>query len=110
MRYDEAIRQGDFLLIPLDTAAGECIPTEAVAEVREGGRAIVGRGEATGHHHAFVDPAVNIFGTATGRWLDVPQVATLVHEEHGALEVLPGQYVIIQERNFHSGMVKRVTD
>ena len=86
-------RQGDVLVryVPAGT-----IPAGARPIVRDRrGRVVLAEGEVTGHAHAVLEPGVEYLETGTGeaaeRWLRVQDTATLVHEEHAAHVLPPGE-------------------
>ncbi len=89
-------RQGDVLLI---TAAA--IPAEA-RKVR--GRMVLAEGEATGHAHVLEAPAAGeaellaMGDRLFARILDGD--ARVVHEEHAAVILPPGDYEIIRQREY----------
>jgi hypothetical protein len=104
------IRQGDVLVVPCNAIPAAARPVEAEAD-----RFILARGEATGHHHSIaLSPRVAMFrddGGAGGRtYLRVEEAAALVHQEHTALQVAPGNYEVRIQRTFQAGMARRVTD
>lgn len=113
-------RQGDVLI-----ARVERIPTCAKRIPTRGGRIILVKGEATGHHHSvpargttlleptdyndaeflkimksagFKDPA-----TSGARFIEITQDnAELVHQEHDAITLPPGFYVVARQREYTS--------
>lgn len=108
------MRQGDVLLIPVD--ANTELPAIARLAPREGGRVVLAHGEVTGHAHAIADREVELFtlapaGTSVGdevdRWLRVQRAegATLVHDEHTALHVPAGDYLVRRQREYAPGPV-----
>lgn len=98
------VRQGDVLLIPVEDA------TPGTPVAREGGRLILARGEATGHHHAIADRDVELFtigdGVDTAEGLDLllrvrsRAGATLTHEEHGEVPVGQGDWVVRRPKEY----------
>ena len=89
------IRQGDVLLVPVDE-----IPTESRRQRRRG-RIVLAEGEATGHAHAILERDAETFTTADGsRYLLTKSRAQLIHEEHAPLEVAPGAYRVIIQREY----------
>lgn len=67
METQRQYRQGDFFFVEVSD-----IPAEAVTEKRDGGKAIVGYGEATGHHHAIAKRDAAIRELEGVRWLVAP--------------------------------------
>lgn len=122
-RKPKQLRHGDYYLIEpgefefqdengitRHLSIPEC-PAEAMAENRHpDGRAIVGEGEFTGHHHAVAEKDVAIRTLDGLRWLDVPNVAHLKHEEHNTIQIPAGAWFIQQERTYNSGEIERVVD
>ena len=91
-------------------------------------KVILAYGEVTGHHHRFEGGNVTAFykegddntmagGTALRggrtevRFIDVAAVAKLLHEEHTAIPVEPGQYEVVIQREYDMMQgVRRVMD
>jgi hypothetical protein len=93
------VRQGDILLVPC--AQIPCTASELAAEE---GRVVLARGETTGHAHAMAADRVRYFredgtGQAYIRVESDGPVA-LAHEEHSSLLVGPGEYRVIQQREY----------
>jgi hypothetical protein len=83
------IRQGDILLVrtsrPVDGPPAE--------------EAVLALGEATGHAHRFVGPC-RYLDTGAGSWLDAPEGGVLRHEEHRHLDIPPGTYRVVHQREY----------
>jgi hypothetical protein len=100
-------RQGDVLLIKVNS-----IPNNLKEAEPESGRYILARGEATGHHHSvetgpalmFVCPEESIL------YLDVVRPVELVHQEHAAILIEPGQYQVVRQREYMPSEVRYVAD
>jgi hypothetical protein len=103
------IRQGDVLIWPCAT-----IPSDATLVEPESGRLIVARGEATGHHHSFPHrPEIALFrddGSGGGFYVKADAPVALSHQEHSALEIMPGTYRVTIQRTFVAGVARRVED
>jgi hypothetical protein len=100
------LRQGDVLLIPV-----ESIPKAAVRLDRDKGRVVLAYGEATGHAHAIAEPDVDLLGYANDRYLRATASgATLRYEEYAAIEVPPGQYRVVVQREYSPEAVRPVAD
>ena len=106
------IRQGDVLLVRV---AG--VPATAVVVEPEGGRLIVARGEATGHHHSFAwGRGATLFrddGAGSGGRQYVrldADIPALEHQEHGPLVADPGVYEVRIQRTMRAGFSRRVED
>ena len=107
------LRQGDVLLISIDT-----VPAGLKSDQPQ--KCILAFGEVSGHHHRFEGGSVTAFykegdtgepigggstmlrGSATPvAFIDVPAGgADLVHEEHDAIQVAPGAYRVVRQREF----------
>jgi hypothetical protein len=62
---------------------------------------VVALGEATGHAHAILEPDAREARTPAGeRFLRLPTAARLVHEEHAAIDLAPGLYRIVIQREY----------
>ena len=89
-------RQGDVLLVEVAQ-----IPVNAKAVRRVGGRVILAEGEVTGHRHAISDGGVELLELGERRYLNVPETgAELRHEEHTKIDVTPGAYEVVIQREF----------
>lgn len=93
-------RQGDILLVPCSGIPGEALP-----QVPQNGRIVVAEGERTGHAHTMFADRVAFFredGTGSGGYLRVSgsNPVALSHEEHAALEIAPGSYRVVQQREY----------
>ena len=89
-----SFRQGDVLLLAV---AG--FPPGLRFEPRSG-RIVLAEGEATGHAHAIEDPEARTFTYAGQRDLLTRSKAQLIHEEHAPIEVPPGVYRIVIQREY----------
>lgn len=102
------IRQGDVLLVPVKE-----IPKDAKKRKAEGGRLILARGEATGHHHSFAaSSGVQLLEAPDGTlYVDVPEGgAPLEHQEHSTLRVVGPHRVVIQGEYDDAEEWRRVAD
>ena len=90
------LRQGDVLLVPTD----DDLPAEARPLSRTGGRVVLAEGEATGHAHAIRSSAATLVAADGERYLRVAAPVTLDHEEHAALQVAPGVYRVVIQREY----------
>jgi hypothetical protein len=89
------LRQGDVLLIPADG-----IPAAARVVARDKGRVVLAYGEVTGHAHAIASRDATHLRDGDDRYLRLRATATLAHEEHAAIEVPPGVYRIVIQREY----------
>ena len=101
-------RQGDVLLMRV-----AALPMDVVPQAPENGRAVLAHGELTGHHHS-VDASVAALFARSGmdeeRYLEVREAAPLEHQEHAAINLEPGIYRVIRQREYHPEAVRRVAD
>lgn len=96
-------RQGDVFLVRCnDAPTGEPIPSE-------NGKLILAEGEATGHHHAVSDVACHLFG-GDKPVLVVDAPSLLTHQEHGTIEIEPGTYWVVKQREYTPEAPRRVLD
>jgi hypothetical protein len=87
-------RQGDVLLV-----AVEALPEGATPE-RRTGRIVLAEGEVTGHAHAIEERDARAFMHGGERYLLTRSIAQLVHEEHAPIEVPPGTWRIVIQREY----------
>jgi hypothetical protein len=103
------IRQGDLLLVPVDTVPS---PVSAVRS----GRLVLAEGEATGHAHVVDDERASLHRVrGNDIWflrVEEGEPVLLVHEEHDALSVLPGVYEVRRQREYEPSRAgwRRVAD
>lgn len=103
-------RQGDVLIVRADR-----IPSEAKPKPRDGGRVILAYGEVTGHAHAIDDspasPRAALLDAPSGEtYLRVDALSQLVHEEHATIELEPGSYRVIRQREYSPEAIRNVAD
>lgn len=103
------IRQGDVLLVPVDS-----IPEGAKVKPRDKGRVVIAYGEVTGHLHQIADPdsvGAEILTTAeSATFIRLTKKAQLVHDEHNTLDVLPGAWQYIPQREHTMFGTRQVAD
>ena len=92
---DRQVRQGDVLLVPVDRITGLARPLP-----RTDGRIVLAWGEVTGHAHAIRAAGATLFGIDEERYLRVAEPVTLDHEEHGTIDVVPGAYRVVIQREY----------
>lgn len=102
-------RQGDVFITRCDA-----IPAGLEPVARDKGRVVLAYGEVTGHAHAvrdrhaqiFRDPKLaKVFMLVTG---DAP--VALEHEEHTRIELEPGAYEIVIQREYSPEAIRNVAD
>jgi hypothetical protein len=95
-------RQGDLLFILQEGRPNTLL-------VEHPGSVIV-EGEATSHAHRLVGGTIledRFDGTL---YLDVPETGRVVHEEHDALTLGPGVWLVVRQREYTPGAVRTVRD
>ncbi|MBI5698533.1 MAG: hypothetical protein HZC29_08680 [Thaumarchaeota archaeon] len=115
---EKTFRHGDVDGIPIELTSLIEIPREAKPIGK-----IVMQGTANGHSHRIRDGQVLMLEKPTdvkiadevmqvNRFLRVPNDTIIEHEEHPDVEVLKGDYVIVQERNYNpfDKQIRRVID
>jgi len=95
-QYSRQYRQGDLLFvsrprIPTGMATGGVTRPDAVIE----------RGELTGHAHRLEGGAV--YDRDSRTYLEVNPGGRVVHDEHDALELPEGWYVVVRQREYRGG-------
>jgi hypothetical protein len=101
-------RHGDISFHPVKKASGEII--------KHNGSFVVAQGEATGHHHRLkvADPSDLVIRRDEhgNMYFELLAPGSLVHEEHGTIELAPGTYRQEQERekDWFALRVHRVVD
>lgn len=122
------VRQGDVALIRVTS-----LPANLTERKRDQGRVVLAYGEVTGHAHAIVEKGVVQFdaenATDAARqllasvgltvevteqsapsFIEVPQDAAVVHEEHGTIPLPAGKYVKLQQREYSPVEIRTVAD
>lgn len=109
------IRQGDLLLVPVDS-----VPEGGTASEERADRFVLAEGEATGHAHVAVGTQLRLAAwEGPRRWwaperrtfLTVPgEGARLVHEEHLPLVVPQGLYEVRRQREYRANGWAEVAD
>lgn len=97
-------RQGDVFLEEVDP---KTVPTKGRITIpKDGNRTILAYGEVTGHAHAILDPedveqGTEFFEFENGeRFLVTPRGISLVHEEHGTIELPPAMFRVTIQREY----------
>ena len=97
------IRQGDVLLIPLESAVQDCghkLPHLTLAE-----------GEVTGHRHRISDGQAELYERDGTLYLKVLSLdATLTHEEHQAVSLPKGDWLVRIQREYEPNGWRYVAD
>lgn len=109
-------RQGDVLVQRID-----CLPSNLKPIPREGGRVVLAHGEVTFHAHAIHDNHATHFsslsesasapGLAAVTYLEVNEaMAALTHEEHATIQLPPGNYRVVRQREYSPQALRNVAD
>ena len=102
-------RQGDVLIVPVAKIPGDLQPVN-----REKGRVILAHGEVTGHAHAIKDKRAALFRdpklAAIFMHVSGDSPVALEHDEHDTIQVPPGDYRVIRQREYHPEEIRNVAD
>lgn len=102
-------RQGDILIIPVAS-----LPKQLKSVPREAGRIVLAHGEVTGHAHAIADKRASLFADPelAKIFLQVSGDApvALDHDEHDTIELPPGNYRVIRQREYSPEAIRNVAD
>lgn len=99
------VRQGDVLLVRKGKPKG------AGKLPREDGAVVLAHGEVTGHKHQLRGPQVNYFRDSGHEYLTVIGAPEpLVHEEHSAIPMAPGDYELAQQVEYTPAALRNVAD
>ena len=102
-------RQGDVLIVPVDSIPGTLDPLE-----REGDRIILAHGEMTGHAHAIKAESAALFRDPKRMtvFLNVGAdgAVALEHDEHDTIHLPPGKYQVIRQREYSPEKIRNVAD
>lgn len=109
--------QGDVLLERVDDVKPS---GEININVDPDGAVVLGRGEVTGHRHAFYDRGVTMFrddalarDVPSGLYIGHVKVeapTALKHEEHSKIDLPAGTYRVRRQREFNAGEARLVAD
>lgn len=99
-------RQGDLLLKRIPEFPDERIVRFFV----EGNEAILLHGEVTGHSHKLVGDFDIYRNGQNTHYIDVKGEARVVHDEHRTINLEPGKYVVIRQREYTPKEIVYVTD
>jgi len=94
------VRQGDVLLKRVESPAYPLNPKPTRIKPEQG-RVILGRGEATGHHHSLVaDDDTELVTLGDKMLLTLVRGSTLSHQEHAPIELPGGTYEVVPQREY----------
>lgn len=103
-------RQGDVLMIAIPAIPGDATPCTIDGDV------ILAYGEVTGHAHRFAPDLVKAFAKGgvwspgAERYIRALEGATLRHEEHASIVLPPGNYRVVQQREYTPQEIRNVAD
>ena len=84
------MRQGDVILLPVQQTEGQKMPHLTLAE-----------GEVTGHSHRISEGQAQLYEQKGTPYLRVfSEVATLTHEEHKAISIPQGSWMVRIQREY----------
>jgi hypothetical protein len=104
-------RQGDVLLIPVDS-----IPTGVKPAERDNrGRIVLAEGEKTGHAHAILDDPATLFvkddlDEMADRFLRVEGEVDVLHEQHAMITLPEGDWIVRQKKEYAPERPRFVAD
>ena len=102
-------RQGDVLLERISK-----MPSDLKKLAREDKKIILAHGEVTGHAHAIIEENCDLFSSETEAgvtFLEVREaMAALTHEEHGRIDLAPGNYRVRRQREYSPQAIRNVAD
>ena len=108
--FQISARQGDVYLVRIP----DDVKLDNISQVeKDQGRTILAYGEVTGHAHAIVSDQAALWaeaGNIANRILEVSKTVFLKHEEHDPIEILPGRYEIVRQREYHPEAIRYVAD
>jgi hypothetical protein len=99
-------RQGDVLLVKQDELPEGAVPED----LSEPDRIVLAYGEVTGHAHAVSTAYAAIYRHEQERFLVAQPGAILVHEEHSTINLEPGVYHVVRQREYSPREVRFVAD
>lgn len=98
-------RQGDVLLVKVD-----CVPNDAEAEKIADKQIVLAHGEVTGHSHRISAEHASAYQWEGDRLIKVQEPTDLVHEEHSSINLDPGVYKVVIQREYTPSAIRKVVD
>ena len=96
----QPIRQGDVILLPVEQTEGQKQPHLTLAE-----------GEVTGHSHRISEGQAELYEQNGTLYLRVlSETATLTHEEHKAIQLPQGSWMVRIQREYEPQGWRYVAD
>lgn len=101
------VRQGDVMLERIDK-----LPAELKKQPPVNGRVILAYGEVTGHHHSIDADAADWWkvDNEPDQFVTVKEPTELVHQEHSAIPLAPGNYRVRRQREYSPEAIRTVAD
>jgi hypothetical protein len=90
-KHFKRFRQGDVVLKQVQRLPAAAIP-ERIKPLAVG--------EQSGHNHQLKEGVFRFWRDGTTRFVEVLETTNLVHEEHSTLEIPPGLYEQLDEREY----------
>jgi len=96
-------RHGDLLVQNIDEIPGDVRPVQHL---------VLAEGELTGHSHRISEKgAARLYQSFSGLYLHITEeMATLIHQEHGPIELPRGLYRVWQQREYSPQEIRFVRD
>ena len=101
---NEHYRQGDVLLVRV-----EALPNGSVKEDNDES-VVLAYGEVTGHAHRLSASTVTMYAWKGDKLIEVKKPTPLTHEEHSPIEVAPGFYKVVRQREYTPERIQNVCD
>jgi hypothetical protein len=97
-------RQGDVLLVAAKIPEG--------TKLRKQKKVRVAEGEVTGHAHVIeASDEVEVMTDVDVEFVRIMGAnGLLVHEEHSTIELPPGDYKVVRQREYHPEEIRQVAD
>lgn len=101
-------RQGDIFFVKV----AQDLNLDQASPLKNG---LIARGETTGHAHRVAAASLRagavLYALGPDMYLRAPEAgATIVHEEHGPIELPSGDYAVVQQQEFNGLRWRRVLD
>ena len=88
------------------------VPASIPKEAKKVKSRILALGEATGHHHVLTEEC-QVYEMAEGLFFRIPEgveTAQLLHQEHDAIVIAPGEYRVVEQVEYDGEEERRVMD
>lgn len=110
-------RQGDVLLVKVSGIISKGLPKDA-KDVTPKDRIVLAYGEVTGHAHAVypevkdgkAEMPAKLWDAGAERFLQVLEKTALKHEEHSPVQLDPGVYRVVRQREYSPEAPRMVAD